>query len=579
MVSESPASDRTLSRRTLLAGTTAGALVATSGCIREVRSIIRRSPDEQLSLSIATVPGDADNQAVDIATRLQSALEVAGIDAELDMLSREEFYREILINHEFDIFVGRHPGGIDPEFLYEALHSRFADEWGWQNPFGFTNITFDERLDRQREQDGEERQRAVREVLRSVANEQPLTPICIPTEQRLADPERFDGWGRHHPEDRLAYVDLDPEPGVSELRGVIVDARPTKNLNPLSVEYRNRSTFVDLLYDSLATYDGDSHVPWLAEEWEWEDSTASVRLREANWHDGESVTADDVAFTYELIADTSLGEDEVASPAPKYRGVTTTIEGIEVVSNQELRIDAAGGTDAATIAFSVPILPEHIWKDRTEAAELPGVDVAEGTTEAVVTDNVPPVGSGPFEFVERSERSHLELARNEDHFATGTTELPSPGFDRLVANVAPNHAEAIEAITAGEADVTISALDPQVVDETVSPDDDRLVESPSRTVYCLGFNTRHAPLGNPYFRRNVASLLDKGHLTEDLFAGNATPVATPLTGDWVPDDLNWTGSDPRVPFLGEDGDLDEAAVRSAFEDAGYRYDGEGRLLG
>ena len=579
MAPESPASDRTLSRRTLLAGTTAGALVTTSGCIREVRNIIRRSPDEQLSLSIATVPGDADSQAVDIATRLQAALEVAGIDAELDMLSREEFYREILINHEFDIFVGRHPGGIDPEFLYEALHSRFADEWGWQNPFGFTNITFDEGLDRQREQDGEERQRAVREVLRSVANEQPLTPICRPAEQRLASAERFDGWGRHHPEDRLAYLDLDPESGVSELRGVIVDARPTKNLNPLSAEYRNRSTFVDLIYDSLATYDGDSFVPWLAEEWEWEESTASVQLREAYWHDGESVTADDVAFTYDLIADTSLGEDEVASPAPKYRGVTTAIEGVDVVTNRELRIDAVGGADAATVAFSVPVLPEHIWSDRSEAAELPGVDVAEGTTEAVVTDNVPPIGSGPFEFVERSERSRLELARNEDHFAIGTIDLPSPGIDRFVVDVAPNHAEAIEAITAGEADVTISSLDPQVVDEQLSSDEDHLLESPSRTVYCLGFNTRQAPLGNPYFRRNVASLLNKGYLADELFAGKATPVATPLTGDWVPDDLYWANSDPVVPFLGEDGDLDEAAVRNAFEEAGYRYDGEGRLLG
>ena len=579
MAPESPVPDRPLSRRSLLAGATASALVSTSGCVREVRNIVRRSPDEQLSLTIATVPGDADTQAVDIATRLQEALEVAGIDADVDMLSREEFYREILINHEFDIFVGRHPGGIDPEFLYEALHSRFADEWGWQNPFGFTNIPFDERLDRQRERDGEERQRAVRDVLRSVADEQPLTPICIPTEQRLASPERFDGWGRHHLEDRLAYVDIDPEPDVSELRGVIVDARPTKNLNPLSAEYRNRSTFVDLLYDSLATYDGDSFVPWLAEEWEWEDSTVSVRLREAYWHDGESVTADDVAFTYELIADTSLGEDDVASPAPKYRGITTAIDRIDVVTNRELRINASGGADAATVAFSVPVLPEHIWEERTEAADLPGVDVAEGTTEAVVTDNVPPVGSGPFEFVERSERSHLELARNDDHFAVGATDLPSPGIDRFVVDVAPNHAEAIEAITAAEADVTISPLDPLVVDDQLSADDDRLIESPSRTAYCLGFNTRNAPLGNPYFRRNVASLLDKGSLTEELFSGRADPVATPLTGDWVPEELQWTSSDPVVPFLGEDGQLDEAAVRSAFEDAGYRYDGEGRLLG
>jgi len=74
-------------------------------------------------------------------------------------------------------------------------------------------------------------------------------------------------------------------------------------------------------------------------------------------------------------------------------------------------------------------------------------------------------------------------------------------------------------------------------------------------------------------------LLDGEHLATGVFGGYLTPSAVPLPERrWTPPDLRWDGEDPEVPFAGTDGDLDAAAARELFRDAGYEYD-DGVLRG
>ncbi|WP_255194299.1 ABC transporter substrate-binding protein [Natronobeatus ordinarius] len=567
------------SRRALLAAAATGVTAATAGCVRQARSVITRDAVDRLSVTIATVPSDYDREAVQLARRLGDNLEAVGIGVSIDFLARDELPRAVLVNHDFDLYVGRHPDFTDPDFLYEALHSRYADESGWQNPFGFTSMAFDELLERQRTLEGEPRRGAVVDVLEGVAEEQPFVPICVPEEYRLVRDDRAGGWDDGHLATRLGYLGLETPERDAELRAAIVDTRPTKNLNPLSVEYREQGTVVDLLYDSLGTVDDGELRPWLARSWEWDGSTATVELREGvRWHDGEALTAADVAFTYRLLEDTTLGDGSVPSPAPRYRGLTSLVDEIELEDEHTLSLSVTAGPDVGSRAFTVPILPEHVWADRTDEASIPGVRVAQGTTEALVTDNVPPVGSGPFAFAERTERDVLVLERFDDHFTTTDDALPGATVERLRILVHPRSTSAIEAVEAGDADVTITPLEAYSV-ETVSESSlVRLLTSPSTTFYHVGFNARNAPFSNPYFRRTVAGLLDKAWLVEEVFEGYARPIATPATDAWTPDSLAFEGEDPAVPFFGSDGELDERAARSAFEEAGFRYDEEGHLL-
>ncbi|AEH37505.1 ABC transporter substrate-binding protein [Halopiger xanaduensis] len=645
-----------ISRRAMLAAAGTGAAVSTSGCIRRVRSVVNRDDVEPLSLTITTLPADGDRESIQLAREIAAALETVGIDASIEMRSNEEFLRAILINQDFDVYVGRHPGGTDPSYLYEALHSRYADERGWQNPFGYANLAFDEFLEAQRAADGGDRQAAVQETLEALAVEQPFVPLCVPDEYRLVRTDRFAGWGDGHPASRLGYLGLERGPALESgdgsggddadgdepavLRTAHVDARPSQNLNPLSAEYRNRGTIIELLYDSLAVvplsstdFDGadleeddtDAETeddggesttgttddesggngsdsapsdagtaptsdlqPWLAADWEWDDAgeTMTVELREnCRFHDDEPLTAEDVRFTYRFLADTGLGDLEVDAPAPLYRGRVDAVESVDRLDDHRLEITVDASRAVGERALTVPILPKHIWEPRAAAADVPGYRVALGTSEALVTNNVPPVGSGPYQFATRSEREHVTLERFDDHFTAreGVT-LPGVTPDRLRFLIDPRSASAIERVETNEADITSTALESYVVDDLLGdaeagelPEDVEVLESESWLFYHLGFNARKAPFSNPRFRRCVAQVLDKQWFVEAVFDGHARPIAAPVTEEWTPDSLRWDGEDPETPFLGTDGEIDVAAARNAFESAGFSYDGEGRL--
>ncbi|GAB3665154.1 hypothetical protein GCM10028856_05150 [Halopiger thermotolerans] len=618
----------------------AGATVATSGCVRRFRNTVNRRAADRLSLTITTLPTDGDRESIQVARTIAAALETVGADVSIEILSGVEFLRTILINQDFDVYVGTHPADTDPAFLYEALHSRYADEAGWQNPFGYTDLTFDDRLEAQRTADGEARREAVGDTLEALAVEQPFVPICIPDEYRLVRTDRFTGWGNGHPATRLGYLGLEVESErgdgtdtgnddgtePAELRTAHVNARPSQNLNPLSAEYRSRGTIVDLLYDSLAIapvgnsdldgamLDGESEsaaggdsgtdggnesgdgsddepaarsdfVPWLAADWEWNAAgdTMTIRLREnCRFHDGEPLTAEDVAFTYRFLADTGLGDLEVAAPSPRHRGRVDAVETVAVVDDHRLELTVDASRAVGEYALTVPILPKHVWEPRAAAADVPGVRVAPGTTKALVTDNLPPVGSGPYRFASRADRDYVAFERVDDHFTRREdVPLPEPTADRLRFGIDPRSTSAIERVETDEVDVTSTTLESYVVDDALevasATEHVDALKSESWLFYHLGFNARKPPFSNPRFRRCVARLIDKAWLVEDVFGGHARPVAAPVTEEWTPEELRWDGEDPETPFLGRDGEIDVDAARDAFEAAGFRYDGEGRL--
>jgi len=204
--------------------------------------------------------------------------------------------------------------------------------------------------------------------------------------------------------------------------------------------------------------------------------------------------------------------------------------------------------------------------------------LSQGTTTAVVTNNIRPVGSGPYQFVNRTEGSQLVLERFDDHFTRrSSVDLPEPTVEECSITIPPSSEMAIQAVVTDAADATSAAIDTKLIDSVDNTGDQQVVTSAPWTFYFLGFNTRKPPFGNPRFRRVIARLLDKEWLVENVFYGYARPVATPVTEQWVPDSLAWDGRDPETPFLGSDGEVNVRAARAAFEDAGFRYDDQDRL--
>ncbi|MFC4437178.1 MULTISPECIES: ABC transporter substrate-binding protein [Natrialbaceae] len=627
------------SRRSVLAAGASGLALLTSGCIDRVGSVVGQDVTDRLALSITTVPADSDREAVRIARHLEANLEAVGADVSIDMRSPSEFLETILIDHDFDLYVGRHPGGFDPDFLYGALHSKYADESGWQNPFGFDETqpeilfenpspsknlsetppggsSMDELLEEQRRADTDDDRKAViADLLAELVEEKPFDPICFPEEYRVARTEHFGTWDANDEDDgasdgylptRHGFLNLDPEPGVDRLRALITDTRATRNLNPLSATIRDRGTIVNLLYDSLLTERDGELVPWLAESVEWDDGSLHIKLREeCPFHDDDEdeetdryVTAEDVAFTYEFLADTSYGEADTPSPAPRYRSQTSMIDdpSTDIVvedfledDSYELRIDVATNIESvARRALTVPILPKHLWKNqvdsRTESADAP-----QGKWGLVTMSNIPATGSGPFRFQDNSPRESLTLERFEDHFTRDDDDLPDADVESIKFGIDPG-STAVERVANDGADVTASMLSTHALKGRLEGDEEWLDGDEasetrwigprqSRMFYHVGFNTRTEAFSDSSVRHLVSRLLDKSWIIEDVFGNHAEPVAVPLSDEWVPDALamDEDDEDPVTPFFGSDGELDVDAARDAFATE-FRYDDQGRLL-
>ena len=632
---------RPISRRAALAGL--GLAAASAGCLGRTENIAGRDPHSQLTLEINTTPADADPNGIRIARQLEEHLTAVGIDVRLNTVGQTDLWRKVLINQNFDIYVGQfvETEPFDSDALYGLTHSQFVAESGWQNPFGLTEIAVDDLLERQRRAAGSDRSDAVDALQETVCDLQPFSVVAFPDALTAVQRDRFEGWtadrqpvsvtgllglsrvpgadasgdGRSDGGNATADgdnttssatatdADADGEGGVT-LRLVTTDNRITENWNPIAAEYRKYGTFTGLLYDTLVRTDGESTVPWLAADWERVDeTTVDVSLRDARWHDGEPVTASDVAFTYRFLRDTSLGSVETSVPTPRFRGRSSLVEDERVLDDATVRLTVPDVNETVVArALRVPILPEHVWSERTDAATIAGFEFDFETTEAVVTNNPDPVGSGPLRFVEATAGESVVFERNPDHFlvrsasgddtetADETTDpragIPpryhgKPAFDRLRVEVSPSDISAVEAVAGGIADATVSNLGPESVPRIGRSDDARLVSGRSAAFYHVGYNVRRSPLSNPRFRAVVARLIDKSAIVEDTFDGYAQAAASPLAAspDAVPASLAWNdGTDPVHPFFDDEGSLDVEAARAALRDIGYRFDSEGRLL-
>ncbi|WP_276253671.1 ABC transporter substrate-binding protein [Halomontanus rarus] len=583
-----------VTRRQLLAGAGVATAGVLSGCSERLRLAAEQSPYDQVGISITTLPADDDVMAAKIAGQLAGNLRAAGIDAGHEPIDEPELYRQVLLNREYDIFVTRHPGYDDPDALRSLLHSDFINEQGWQNPFGFSDGTVDELLESQCRAEGYERKAVFDDLFEHLDGSAPFTAVAFPNHlgAAAADLELT-----RTPRRPLEYLELVARRSAetdeeSPLRIGVVEETMTERLNPIAVDIGDVNAVLELLYDPLVRHTEAGPVPWLAESVDWDDSGGSlevvVDLHEGvTWHDGEPLDAADVAFTIRLLEDTSLGEVESGIPAPRYRGRTTLIENVRAVGEDRVRFSFGEHTsEVAQRALMVPILPEHIWEQRTEP-------INNFLTEALDWDNEEPIGSGLYAFAESTSGEFVELEPYEEHVLHDVDIQHHPGLfdevdlaDPIEFRVTPNIGAAVNSLVEGNLDLVGTPLAPEEFQKIEDTEDVETLTSPTRSFYIVGYNLKHPELNNPRFRRVVSQLLDREYIVDDetFFDGYAIePTAIDSLVGLQPGRWNFPRTDANAQtestfeFPGTDGEVDESVARALFEDAGYRYD-DGELV-
>lgn len=436
---------------------------------------------------------------------------------------------------------------LDPQHFLTTLDSR-QSALGSNNPGHYNNPEYDALIDAQeREFDTEERRDLVFQLQEISAPDAPLVVLFHRDEVVAYNHDTVDNLVAMAGE--ALYNEWTPMQAVpltdnKSLR--IGSPQEPDNLNPVNSTSVWGWKWMRMYYDKLVRLSPEIEpLPWMAESiTAIDDHTVEVVLREGQtWHDGESVTAEDVKFTYDYYQEQDYGY---------FRAFLTSIESVDISGDNTLQFNLSEPfAPLVTVTFSqIPILPMHIWKD---------IDVAADLTPA----NTPTVGSGPFMFDRYDRGEFMRLVKNPDHFAADDIAV-----EAVEMTIYADAEGVFTGIQTGEIDFTAWRLEPGQIPLAESEDNLTVVSVPDFGYYHLTYNLQRAPFDDRAARRALTYAVNQERLVNVLLDGRGeigSSVVAPVNAFW------------HNPFTETfDYDLDKA--RAELEEAGYTWDADGRIL-
>jgi peptide/nickel transport system substrate-binding protein len=300
------------------------------------------------------------------------------------------------------------------------------------------------------------------------------------------------------------------------------------SLNPLHSAYEV-GLVASQIFASLTRMDENNEVaPYIAESWEisTDGKTYTFHIAEnAKFHDGQPVTADDVAFSFDVVKKHHRFGPQMFGPIERYEmpDPKTLVAHLTEPHGPLLL--------AATNPRQLPILPKHVYGQ------------AEDFMQQEAHKN--PVGSGPFIISDRKTDEYVSIERNPDHFVEGL-----PYLDRIVyQNVQDKTAKRIglrqNQFQLARADSVMRYSDIRSFSKlehlTLTE-----YEGISGGAIVLEFNNRRAPLDNKAVRRAIAHAIDREHISKVLHGGYTRPSRGPLpaTNVFFNDELEVFPYDP-----------------------------------
>ena len=240
-------------------------------------------------------------------------------------------------------------------------------------------------------------------------------------------------------------------PGGTFIRAIVSDPQ---TIHPLLADDEDSINIVEQIYDPLIGTDlltGGPAPSGLADSWEIaaDGRTYTFHLNpDATWHDGTPVTADDVQFSFDALANPDVG----SSYQQTFLDAT---ESWRVVDEHTFEVVAKEPLFTFLYDLVTWIIPRHVWGD---------APVADWRTDGGATgqEAARVVGSGPFKFREWLPGESVTLDRNADYFDQ------APYLDSYTVVIRPDQTAIVNALLNGEIDA--ASLEPADVATVASAD-------------------------------------------------------------------------------------------------------------
>lgn len=330
-------------------------------------------------------------------------------------------------------------------------------------------------------------------------------------------------------------------------------------LNPGTAVLSEAYTIFALVYDTIYEYQLDgSYKLDAAESADVSDDglTWTFKIRDGiKFHDGQALTANDVAFSINLYKN---NEDYIYLNA-----YTVNFDTVESTDDKTVVVTLTDAVPNIDYLLSyLYIVPEHIWKDHAEAPA------------SVEFENLEMIGTGPFKMAEYTQNEFVRLAANKEHFAD------SPKIDEVIFQTFSSDDVLVQSLRSGQVDMITempaTAVETLKADANIqvvtgapfAPDVSDIIFNQMDPDQCPtdagGVCTGHPALRDRNVRLALAHATDKQKLIDVVLLGYGAPGLT-----LIPDGLGaWYNNSLK------DYEYDVAKANQILDDAGYA-DGDG----
>lgn len=336
--------------------------------------------------------------------------------------------------------------------------------------------------------------------------------------------------------------------GDSEPRGgdfIDASSEAANTLDPRMNELAWVSSMALYIYDGLLIQhpDGSEMVPHLASEMptQEDETTFTVPLREGvTFHNGDELTAEDVAYTFNWILDSDNGSIR--------RQNIAFMDSVDVVDDYTVRFNLENPYALFNNTLAEAIVPKSVADDL-------------GPDEFGQN----PVGTGPFQLAEWEQSDHITLERFDDYF------LKTPNLDSYTVRVIPE--AQVQFVELATGNIHSSAVSNQLLNKAENDDGIVLKKLDQFDYNGLIFNALREPFDDVRVREAMQYAVDydqmleatKGELGERIYGFMPKSVNQAWGFPWE----EW--ADEYMPAK----DHDEA--QRLLEEAGYG-DGFGRTV-